>query len=143
MSSSFWPLWGDSRGFSQGKKKYASKAEQIHKMTTIFTPKDNLGPFWLKTVVSLWICKAFESSSFFLSMRKITWLNSQQPKTRGRVEHLGYYRINRKESNSDHCRSPEVFYLTSINRINRNYHIRNTRTRLTRVNLQYDSRITY
>ena len=35
---------------------------------------------------------------------------------------LGYYRINRKESNSDRCRSPEVFYLTSINRINRDYH---------------------
>ena len=70
---------------------------------------------------------SFARSSFFLSMRKITWLNSQQPKTRGCVEHLGYYRINRKESNSDRCRSPEVFYLTSINRINRNYHIRNTR----------------
>ena len=26
---------------------------------------------------------SFASSSFFLSLRKITWLNSQQPKTRG------------------------------------------------------------
>ena len=31
---------------------------------------------------------SFENSSFFLSMKKITWLNSQQPKTRGHVEHL-------------------------------------------------------
>ena len=30
------------------------------------------------------LCKYF----FFLSMRKITWLNSQQQKTRGYVEHL-------------------------------------------------------
>ena len=30
---------------------------------------------------------SFARSSFFLSMRKITWLNSQQPKTRGHVDH--------------------------------------------------------
>ena len=29
----------------------------------------------------------FASSSFILSLRKITWLNSQQPKSRGHVEH--------------------------------------------------------
>ena len=28
------------------------------------------------------------STSFFLSLRKITWLNSQQPKARGHVERL-------------------------------------------------------
>ena len=32
---------------------------------------------------------SFARSSFFLSMRKITWLNSQQPKTRANIEHLG------------------------------------------------------
>ena len=31
---------------------------------------------------------SFASSSFFLSLRKIKWLNSQQPKTRKHVEHL-------------------------------------------------------
>ena len=31
---------------------------------------------------------SFVSSSFFLSLRKITWLNLQQPKTRRHVEHL-------------------------------------------------------
>ena len=31
---------------------------------------------------------SFASSSFFLNTRKITWLNSQQPKTRGHVEQL-------------------------------------------------------
>ena len=30
---------------------------------------------------------SFASSSFFLSMRKMKWLNSQQPNTRGHVEH--------------------------------------------------------
>ena len=30
---------------------------------------------------------SFASSFFFFSMRKITWLNSQQPNTRGHVEH--------------------------------------------------------
>ena len=31
---------------------------------------------------------SFANSLFILSMRKITWLNTQQPKTRGHVEHL-------------------------------------------------------
>ena len=31
---------------------------------------------------------SFESSSFLLSMKKITWLNSIQPKTRGHVDDL-------------------------------------------------------
>ena len=38
MSSSFWLLGVESRDFSQAEKeKTACKAEQIHKMTTIFT----------------------------------------------------------------------------------------------------------
>ena len=45
-SSSLWPLQVESSDFSQAEKeKTASKAEQIHKMATIFTPNDNLGPF--------------------------------------------------------------------------------------------------
>ena len=46
MSSSFWLLGVESRDFSQAEKqRTACKAEQIHKMTTIFNQKDNLGPF--------------------------------------------------------------------------------------------------
>ena len=46
MSSSLWLLGVESRDFSQAEKeRTASKAEQIHKMTTIFTQNDNLGPF--------------------------------------------------------------------------------------------------
>ena len=42
MSSSFWLLGVESRDFSQAEKAgTASKAEQIHKMTTIFTQNDN------------------------------------------------------------------------------------------------------
>ena len=44
--SSFWLLRVESRDFSQAEKeRTAWKADQIFKMTTIFTQKDNLGPF--------------------------------------------------------------------------------------------------
>ena len=44
MSSNFWLLWVESRGFPQAKKERSTcKAEQILKMTTIFAQKDNLG----------------------------------------------------------------------------------------------------
>ena len=43
MSSSFWLLGVESRDFSHAEnKKTACKAEQIHKMTDIFTQNDNL-----------------------------------------------------------------------------------------------------
>ena len=46
MCSSFWLLGVESRDFSQDEKeRTASKAEQIHKIITIFTQNDNLGPF--------------------------------------------------------------------------------------------------
>ena len=45
MFSSFWMLGVVSRDFSQAeRKRTACKAGQIHKMTTIFTQNDNLGP---------------------------------------------------------------------------------------------------
>ena len=54
MLSSFGLLRVESRYFSQAEKeRTACKAEQIHKMTTIFTQKDNLGPFSMKIVVIL------------------------------------------------------------------------------------------
>ena len=41
MPSSFWLLGVESRDFSQAEKdRTACKAEQIHKMTTIFTEND-------------------------------------------------------------------------------------------------------
>ena len=62
MSSSFWLLVVESRDFSQAEKENtASKAEQIHKMATIVTPNDNLGPFWVKMVVILWIGTPLEA----------------------------------------------------------------------------------
>ena len=46
MCSSFWLLRVESRDFSQAEKeRTACKVEQIHKMTTNVTHKDNLGPF--------------------------------------------------------------------------------------------------
>jgi hypothetical protein len=47
--SSFGLLRVESRDFSQAKKERTTcKAEQIYKMTTIFTEKDDLGPFLVK-----------------------------------------------------------------------------------------------
>ena len=44
MSSSFWLLGAESCDFSQAEKERAAcKAEQIHKMTTIFLHKMVLG----------------------------------------------------------------------------------------------------
>ena len=46
MSTSFGLLGVESRDISQAEKeRTACKAEKIHKMTTIFTQNDNLGPF--------------------------------------------------------------------------------------------------
>ena len=59
--------------------------------------KPQLSPYWfwyglrlsflVKMVVILRIFSALQSS-LFISMRKITWLNSQQTKTRGHVKYL-------------------------------------------------------
>ena len=49
MSTSFCLLRVESCDFSQAEKEItACKAEQINKMTTVFTQKDNLGLFWAK-----------------------------------------------------------------------------------------------
>ena len=71
MSSSFWLLRVESRGFPQAKKERSTcKAEQIHKMTTIFAQKDNLGPFSMKIVVILWICTALQAVLSFSAWEK-------------------------------------------------------------------------
>jgi hypothetical protein len=45
MSFCFWLLGVESRDISQAQKeRTASKAKQIHKMTTIFTQNDNQTP---------------------------------------------------------------------------------------------------
>ena len=49
---------------------------------------------------------SFVSSSFFLSMIKITWLNSQQPKTKGHVELDSEFRIWELEKTPNF--SPEI-----------------------------------
>ena len=89
MSSSFWLLGVDSCNFSHDEKeRTACRADQIHKMTTIFTQNGPRLSFWMKSVSHFVNLLSFTSSYFILSLRKITWLNSQQPKTRGHVEHL-------------------------------------------------------
>ena len=73
MFSSFWLLGVESRDFFHAEKeRTACKVEQIHKMTTIFTQNDNLGPFLSKYNCHFVNLLSFASSSFFLSMKKIT-----------------------------------------------------------------------
>ena len=76
MSFSFCLLPVESRYFSQAEKeRNAWKAEQIHKMTS------------LKIVLVFLFIKNGCHFVKLLSLRKITWLNLQQQKTRGKVEH--------------------------------------------------------
>ena len=89
MSSRFWLLGVESCDFSQAEKEgTACKVGKIHNMTTIFTQNNNLWlGTWVKIIVILWICSALHAVLSFSAWKKITWLNSQQPKTRGHVEH--------------------------------------------------------
>ena len=71
MSSIFWLLGVETRDFAHAEKeRTACKAEQIHKMTTIFTQNDNLGPFWVKIIVILWICSALQAVLSFSAWEK-------------------------------------------------------------------------
>ena len=85
MSSSFWLLGVESRDFSHlEKERTACKAEQIHKMTIIITQNGPRLSFSMKIVLVYFVnLPSIASRSFFLSLRKITGLNSQQPKARG------------------------------------------------------------
>ena len=54
MLSSVRTLGVESRDFSHAEKeRTACRAEQIHKITTIITQNDFLGPYWVKVVVIL------------------------------------------------------------------------------------------
>ena len=76
MSFSFCLLPVELRHFSQAEKeRNAWKAEQIHKMTS------------LKIVLVFLFIKNGCHFVKLLSLRKITWLNLQQQKTGGKVEH--------------------------------------------------------
>ena len=57
---------------------------------------------------------SFASRSFSLSMRKITWLNCQQPKTRGHVEHLILFEICPLIMRSLVFNLSQIFQITSF-----------------------------
>ena len=93
MSSSFWLLGVESRDFSQAEKeRTACKAEQIHKMTTIFTQNDNLGPFWVKIVVILSVAQLVTTVIFFSTWDKshVKWDNSQNSTQKMRTQMKSY-----------------------------------------------------
>ena len=78
MFSNFWLLAVGSRDISQAEKEItACKVEQIHKLTTIFTQKDNLGPFWMKVVDILWICLAYQATISLSALSRDPTANSQ------------------------------------------------------------------
>ena len=87
MSSSFRLLAVESRDFSHAKKeRTACKAGQFHKLTTIFHSKQQRMIILSENNCHSVNFFSFASSSFFLRMRKITWLNSQQLKTRPHLD---------------------------------------------------------
>ena len=94
MSSTFVLLWGESRGVSHAEKERTVwKDAQIQKMTTIFTQKRHPRTIFSENSCHFVNMLSFASTSFFLSLRKITWLNLQQPKTRGHVDHPSYLKL--------------------------------------------------
>ena len=86
MSSSFWLLLVESCDFFQAEKEknclqsWANSQSNNH-----FHSKRQ--PFLVKIFVILRICSALQAVLSFSAWGKITWLNSQQPKTRVHVEH--------------------------------------------------------
>ena len=71
MSSSFWLLGVESRDFSQAEnERTACKAEQVSKMTTIFTQNGPRLSFWVKMVIILWICSALQAVISFSAWKK-------------------------------------------------------------------------
>ena len=72
MSSSFWLLGVESHDFffHAEKERTACKAEQIHKVTTIFTQNGPRLLFWAKIVVILWICIAEQTIIYFSAWDK-------------------------------------------------------------------------
>ena len=71
MCSSFWLLGVESSDIFQAEKeRTVCKAEQIHKLTTIFTQNDNLGPFRVQILVSLLICSALQAVLSFSASEK-------------------------------------------------------------------------
>ena len=59
----------------------------------LFSLKFHPGPFWVKTVVILWICLACNNSFFLLILRWNTRFNSQVKQTRTHEGHLKSKRI--------------------------------------------------
>ena len=66
MSCRFWLLGVESLDFSHAESEItACKAEQIHKMTTIFTHNGPRLLFWVKIVVILSTCSALQAVPSF------------------------------------------------------------------------------
>ena len=59
--------------------------ENLHKIEIIFTQNDNLGPFWDKIIVILWVYSALQAVLSFSAWEKS---RDSTPKTRGHVDHL-------------------------------------------------------
>ena len=115
MSSSFWLLQVESHDLSQAEKKRTTwTAERIYKMT-IYSKK------LPRTILSENSCHfvnlpSYASSSFFLNLRKIKWLNLQQLKTRGHVEDFSWNRVRWVPifSLSYHCQLQNILLTDQI-----------------------------
>ena len=87
MSSKFlaagsWVMWF----FSSWERKNSLQSWANSQNVNYFYSRDNLVQFLEIIIVLLWISSGLQAVLFFLNLRKITWLKSQQPKTRRHVE---------------------------------------------------------
>ena len=71
MSSSFWLLGVESRDFSHTEKeRTAWKAEEIHRIRTIFTQNGPRWLFWVKIDAILLMCPALQAALSFSAREK-------------------------------------------------------------------------
>ena len=66
-----WIRWVNFWLTQSERELNSCKADKIHNLTTIFTQNDNLGPFWVKIVVILWICTALQAMLSFSASEKL------------------------------------------------------------------------
>ena len=76
------------------KKELLAKSK-FTKWQLFSLKNDNLGPFWVKIVVILWICSPLQAVSFSSAWEKSRDSTPNSQKTRGHVEHLGMKEILR------------------------------------------------
>ena len=106
-------------GWSTWQWVFLYFSQNFWSFDTLDTPGCASAVIWNHCLKQIWAIPP-TVSSFFLSLRKITWLNSQQPKTKAYVEHLSkiYHWLSVWTSNATLLSGPFGIYLFWV----RKYH---------------------